>query len=128
MTSIFHIPAQGQVSFAGEWTILVFMNRWVRAVLTVEIVYLLVAALTPFLPGWKMFSRFEYPEKMQILRDDGSEVNLQKVLPPHIYSMSQGQALKLAAFVCRKYQNSTTWTLKYDDKEFVLENQNCQQN
>ncbi len=103
------------------------MNRWVRVLLAVEIVYLLVAALTPFLPGWKMFSRFEYPAKMQILRDDGAEVDLQKVLPPHIYSMSQGQALKLAAFVCRKYQDSPMWTLKYDDKEFVLENQNCQQ-
>ena len=102
------------------------MNRWIRLLLAVEIVYLVVAALTSFLPGWRMFSRFEYPTQMQILREDGSELNLREVLPPHVYSMSQGQALKLAAFVCRKYQDSATWTLKYDDKEFVLENQNCQ--
>lgn len=94
------------------------IQKFFKAILVAEVIYLGASFFIPQLPGWKMFARFEHLE-FKLFDGDGKEINYQPYLPAVNYQLSLSTALKLSKFICAK-KTDPKITLVISDKEKYL--------
>lgn len=72
-----------------------------QLLLAANLLYCLIAATTPALPGWKMFSRVG-PQKAALIGAGGVRVDLKDFLPRESYALTQADFERVGCFAARR--------------------------
>lgn len=77
------------------------MRSFCRAILALDVLYCLLAATVPGLPGWHMFESVERLEPA-LTDKDGVTVDLRALLPKGAYVLDAREMEEVARFACAR--------------------------
>ncbi len=94
------------------------MSSFCRAILVLNVLYCVLAALQDGVPGWHMFESVERTDHE--LRDrEGRLVDIRRWLPRGAHVVDRGELRQIVRFVCQREQERAPFTYREPSQRFM---------
>lgn len=96
------------------------MKSLCRAILVLNVLYCLLAAVQPGLPGWHMFEDVERIDHTLVDRD-GARVDVFASLPRGAHLVDRGELHEVVRWICEQHRDRAPYVLEEDGKTTTID-------
>jgi hypothetical protein len=96
------------------------VKSFCRAILVLNVLYCLLAAVQPGLPGWHMFEDVERLAPTWTDRD-GARIDVRSVLPRGAHLVDRGELYEVVRWFCEEHRDRAPFVLEENGVETTIE-------